>query len=119
MPNVMQLLPEVEADEMVFLQNLLKDFSDQQASQFAMMYRSRRRDPQTILLVTLIGFLGFAGIQRFMTDQIGLGILYLLTAGICFIGTIIDLVNHKKLALDYNQMQAQQVATLVRTTYSS
>lgn len=114
MPNVMQLLPEIDSEEMVYLQGLLKDFSDQQAQQFAMMYRSRRRDPQTILLVTIVGFLGIAGIQRFMTDQVGMGILYFLTAGLCFIGTIIDLINHKKLAFDFNQLQAQQLATMVK-----
>jgi TM2 domain-containing membrane protein YozV len=114
MPNVMQLLPEIDGEEMMYLQNLLKDYSDQQASQFAMMYRSRRRDPQTILLVTIVGFLGFAGIQRFMTDQIGMGVLYFFTAGLCFIGTIVDLINYKKLAFDYNQMQAQQLATMVK-----
>ncbi len=116
MANVMQLLPELDAEEMMYVQNVLKDFSDQQASQFAMMYRSRRRDPQTILLVTIVGFLGVAGIQRFMTDQIGMGILYFFTAGLCFIGTIIDLINNKKIALDYNQMQAQQLATMVKAS---
>jgi TM2 domain-containing membrane protein YozV len=112
----MQLLPEIDSEEMVYLQGLLKDFSDQQAQQFAMMYRSRRRDPQTILLVTIVGFLGVAGIQRFMTDQVGMGILYFLTAGLCFIGTIIDLINHKKLAFDFNQLQAQQLATMVKAS---
>ena len=116
MANVMQLLPELDGEEMMYVQNLLKDYSDQQASQFAMMYRSRRRDPQTILLVTVVGFLGFAGIQRFMTDQIGMGILYFFTAGLCFIGTIIDLVNYKKIAFDYNQMQAQQLATMTKSS---
>lgn len=116
MPNVMQLLPEIDSEEMVYLQGLLKDFSDQQAQQFAMMYRSRRRDPQTILLVTLVGFLGIAGIQRFMTDQVGMGILFFLTGGLCLIGTIIDLVNHKKMALDYNQLQAQQIATMAKAS---
>jgi TM2 domain-containing membrane protein YozV len=110
----MQLLPEIDSEEMVYLQGLLKDFSDQQAQQFAMMYRSRRRDPQTILLVTIVGFLGIAGIQRFMTDQVGMGILYFLTGGLCLIGTVIDLINHKKLAFDYNQLQAQQLATMVK-----
>ncbi len=114
MANTMNLLPELDGEEMMFVQSLLKDFSDQQASQFAMMYRSRRRDPQTILLVTIVGFLGFAGIQRFMTDQIGMGILYFFTAGLCFIGTIVDLVNYKKLAFEYNQMQAQQLAVMVK-----
>jgi len=116
MANVMQLLPELDAEEMMYVQNVLKDFSDQQASQFAMMYRSRRRDPQTILLVTIVGFLGFAGIQRFMTDQIGMGILYFFTAGLCFIGTIVDLINHKKLAFDYNQLQAQQLSVMVKAS---
>ncbi len=114
MANTMNLLPELDGEEMMYVQNLLKDFSDQQASQFAAMYRSRRRDPQTILLVTIVGFLGFAGIQRFMTDQIGMGVLYFFTAGLCFIGTIVDLVNYKKIAFEYNQMQAQQLAVMVK-----
>ncbi len=116
MANVMQLLPEIDGEEMMYIQTILKDHSDQQASQFAMMYRSRRRDPQTILLVTIVGFLGFAGIQRFMTDQIGMGVLYFFTMGLCFIGTIIDLVNYKKIAFDFNQMQAQQLAAMLKTS---
>lgn len=116
MPNIMQLLPEIDGEEMMYLQNMLKDYSDQQAQQFAMMYRTRRRDPQTILLVTIVGFLGIAGIQRFMTDQIGMGILYFFTAGLCFIGTIVDLINHKKIAIEYNQTQAQQIAMMVKSS---
>jgi TM2 domain-containing membrane protein YozV len=112
----MQLLPELEGDEMVYVQGLLKDFSDQNAQQFAIMYRTRRKDPQTILLTTLIGFLGIAGVQRFLTNQIGMGLLYLLTCGICFIGTIVDLVNYRKIAFDHNQQQAQQLAVIVKGT---
>lgn len=114
MPNIVQLLPEIDAEEMMYLQNRLKDLSDEQASQFAMMYRPRRRDPQVILLVTLAGFVGIAGIQRFLTDQVGMGILFLLTLGLCFIGTIVDLVNYKKIALDYNRMQAEQILTMIK-----
>jgi TM2 domain-containing membrane protein YozV len=82
--------------------------------QFANVYRTRRRDPQIILLVTLAGFVGIAGIQRFITDQVGLGILYFLTGGICLIGTIIDLVNYKNIAFEYNQKQANQIAMMVK-----
>lgn len=116
MPNIMQLLPELEGDEMVYVQGLLKDFSDQQSQQFAMVYRTRRRDPQTILLTTLIGFLGVAGVQRFLTNQIGMGLLYLFTGGICVIGTIIDLINHRRLSFEYNQQQAQQISLMVKGT---
>jgi TM2 domain-containing membrane protein YozV len=93
----------MEAEEFMMLKQATKDMTEEQFKQFVMVYQSRRKDPQTILLCTLAGFLGFSGIQRFMTDQIGMGVLYFFTAGLCFIGTIIDLINYKKLTLEYNQ----------------
>jgi quinol-cytochrome oxidoreductase complex cytochrome b subunit len=45
-------------------------------------------------------------VQRFMTDQIGMGIVYFFTAGFCFIGTIVDLINYKSMANEYNQKMA-------------
>ncbi len=114
MANILQLMPTLEGDEMVFLQGLLKDMPDDQVQQFANVYNSRRKDPQSVLLMTLLGFVGFAGVQRFYVDQIGMGLVYLFTIGFCFIGTLIDLVNHKKLAYDYNTRVAQQVVVMVK-----
>jgi TM2 domain-containing membrane protein YozV len=114
MANVLELLPEIMGEEQMYISSLIKNMDDKQAQQFANVYRSRRKDPQTILLVTLVGFLGISGIQRFLTDQVGMGILYLLTGGICMIGTIIDLVNHKKIAFEYNQRQANQIAVMAK-----
>ena len=118
MPNAFQLMPGLEPDEMAFVQMLIKDMNDNHAQQFAMSYMSRRKDPSNMLLFTLLGFLWIAGIQRFVLGQIGLGIIYLFTVGLCFIGTIVDLINYKKLAYEYNTKQAQEVATMLRT-YSS
>jgi len=112
----MEILPELEGYEMVFVQGLLKDMSEQQAQQFAMMYRSKRKDPLTILLLTLLGIIGIAGVQRFVVDQIGMGLLYLFTGGICGIGTIIDLASYKKIAFEYNQKQAMQISVMFRNT---
>ncbi|HNX42808.1 MAG TPA: hypothetical protein PLJ84_02965 [Bacteroidales bacterium] len=42
-----------------------------------------------------------------------MGILYLLTGGLCLIGTIVDLVNHRQLALEYNVQVAHEVASMV------
>ena len=95
MANILQLLPELIGEEQAFVSALIKNMTDDEAYQFANVYRVRRKDPQTILLLTLVGFLGVAGVQRFIVDQIGMGILYLLTGGICMIGTIVDLVNYK------------------------
>jgi TM2 domain-containing membrane protein YozV len=117
MPNVLEILPEIYGEEQMFINNMIKDMDDKQAYQFANIYRTRRRDPQTILLVTLAGFLGFAGIQRFMTDQVGLGVLYFLTGGLCLIGTIVDLVNYKRLAFEFNHREAQQIAMMIKNLY--
>jgi len=99
---------------MIFVGELIKEFDEGQTQQFAATYSSRRKDPTTLMILTLLGLLGIAGVQRFIIGQIGMGILYFFTAGLCFIGTIIDLVNYRKLAFEYNTNEARQVANLVR-----
>lgn len=116
MANVLQLMPRLEGEELTFVQTLVKDMDDTQAQLFASVYNARRRDPMLILLTALLGFIVVAGVHRFVLGQIGMGILYLLTAGLCFIGTIVDLVNHKRLAFEYNARVAQEVAISVRAS---
>jgi TM2 domain-containing membrane protein YozV len=113
MRNLLQLLPNAENDELNYIQGLLKDMPDEKVQQFALIYNSRRKDPQTILLLTLVGFLGVAGIQRFIIDQIGMGLLYVFTAGLCLVGTIVDIINYKSLAFEFNQKVARQVAGMI------
>jgi TM2 domain-containing membrane protein YozV len=113
MSKVLRYLPEIEDDEQLYVAQLITDMSDEQAKQFAYVYRERRREPIHILLLALVGFLGVAGAHRFYIDEIGMGVLYLLTGGLCVIGTIIDLFNYKDLAFRYNRRQADEVAALV------
>jgi hypothetical protein len=40
--------------------------------------------------------------------------LYFFTAGLCLIGTIVDLVNHQKLAFEYNQKVANEVMYMLK-----
>jgi len=112
----MQIMPNLQDKEMTFVQGLIKDMNDNQAMQFAHIYKSRRKDPQTILLTSLLGFLGIAGIQRFILGQVGMGLLYLFTGGLLWIGTIQDIVIHKKLTFAYNSKVAQQVVSIVRAS---
>jgi len=65
MANVYEVLPEIMGEEQFYISSLIKNMDDKQAQQFANIYRVRRKDPQIILLVTLVGFLGIAGIQIF------------------------------------------------------
>ncbi len=113
MNKIYTLLPEVEGEEAIFLDSLLKDLNEEQAQNFILIYRGRRKDPQTILLTALLGFFGFASIHRFFINHIGMGLLYFFTAGLCFVGTIVDLVNHKNLAFEYNQQVAREIKLLI------
>lgn len=114
MARVIDVLPELSGEEMLYVQALLKDMDDDKARSFAGVYRSRRKDPQVILITALLGLVVVAGVHRFLMGQIGMGLLYLFTAGLCFIGTIVDLVNYQKLAFEHNQRVANEVLTLVR-----
>jgi TM2 domain-containing membrane protein YozV len=113
MNRIYPILPEIEAEEAVFIESLLKNKSDEQLHNFAMLYRTRRKDPQLILFTALLGFLGVSGIHRFLINQVGMGILYFLTGGLCLIGTIVDLVNYRNLAFEYNQRVAYETSAMV------
>ncbi|WP_200978817.1 TM2 domain-containing protein [Echinicola sp. 20G] len=113
MANVLKHLPELEGMELGYIQGILKNMDDEQASLFAQVYRARRKDSQMILILALLGFFGFAGLHRFVLGQIGLGILYLFTGGLCLIGTIVDLVNYKSLAYEYNMKIAHETLSMM------
>lgn len=114
MARVIDVLPELTGEEMIYVQNLIKDFDDERARSFANIYRSRRKEPMLILVTALLGFVVLAGVHRFIIGQIGMGLLYLFTGGLCLIGTIVDLVNHQKLAFEYNQKVANEILVMLR-----
>lgn len=113
MANVIDHLPEIDGDESLYVGKLISELSDEQASKFASVYRSRRKDPQTILITCLLGFFLIAGVHRLILNQIGMGILYIFTGGLCLIGTIVDLVNYKDLAFQYNKEIAKEVRSYI------
>ena len=101
-PILLKYLYDISPEELLTINSRIKEYSSDEITQFCILYRSKRRDPQLILILTLLGLFGVAGIHRFILGHIGLGILYILTVGLCWIGTIVDAVNYKKLSLDYN-----------------
>ena len=101
-------LPGVTAEEIGFLQQATNGLNENQQKYCFMVYSSKRKNPQDILIFTVIGFFGVAGIQRFATGQVGMGLLFLFTGGFCGIGTLVDLINHKSLALEYNKRMAYE-----------
>jgi len=104
-----EYLPELEGDELQYINRLLEDIPEDKIETFAKIYQARRKDPMLMLVLALIGFFGVAGIHRFFVGHIGMGILYFLTAGLCFIGTIVDMINYKNFAFEYNRQVAQEI----------
>lgn len=110
-------MPELQGDEQLYIAALMKDMSEEQAEQFARVYRTRRKDPTLTLMLALLGFIVVAGVHRFNLGQVGMGLLYLFTGGLCVVGTVVDLFNHRNLTWEHNRKQADEVALLVRNVF--
>lgn len=89
------------AEKIVFVKQKLMEADE---SKFALVSAVDFKDPTTILLVSI--FLGVLGIDRFMLGDTGLGILKLLTGGVCGIMTIVDwfTVSKKAKEVNYNNL---------------
>ena len=89
------------AEKIVFLKQKLMEADE---NKFSLVSAVEFKDPTTLLLVSL--FLGGLGVDRFMLGETGMGILKLLTAGVCGILTIIDWfpVQKKTKELNYNNL---------------
>jgi TM2 domain-containing membrane protein YozV len=112
-PNFINLIPALEGEELVYLQAITKDLPPDQLNMFIAVYNGKRRKTDQILLGCVLGFVLVAGVQRFMLGQMGMGLLYLFTGGLCFIGTIMDTVNHKRLTFEYNQQMARESMAMI------
>lgn len=85
------------AEKIVFVKEKLKNIDEER---FALVSAVEFKDPTTILLVSI--FLGTLGIDRFMLGETGMGILKLLTCGLCGILTIVDWFTVQKKAKEIN-----------------
>lgn len=110
---ILKYLYDITPEEVITINSRTQGFSDDELSQFCMIYRSKRKDPQLILILCLLGLVGVAGVQRFLIGQIGMGILYFFTAGLCFVGTIVDAINHKELAMEYNARMISETLSML------
>ena len=104
-------LPELDELERSFIPHLTARMSDADVQQFAIAYRMRRKDPQTILLMAAVGMAGVPGLHRFAMREVGVGLLYLLTGGLLLIAAIVDIVKHKELAFNYNRQVTRRIAS--------
>ena len=112
-PVFLKYLYDVTPEELITINSRTTGFSDDELTQFCMIYRAKRKDPQTILLLCLLGLVFISGVHRFVIGDTGLGILYFFTGGLCLIGTIVDAINHKDLALEYNAKKISETLLML------
>ena len=109
MTYLMHYLLEFPPSERLYLQNLIAQLQAQNAETFLIAYRGRRKDPQTVLFAAVIGLVACPGFQRFWVGEVGMGLLFLFTAGFLAIGSIIDLCSYRTLARCHNERVARHI----------
>ncbi len=89
------------AEKMAVLRDKLSTADD---SRYTMISSIELKDPTTITLISV--FLGPLGIDRFMIGDTGMGILKILTCGLCGILCIVDwfTIGNKAKELNYNKV---------------
>ena len=55
-------------------------------------YSGPRKSKTIALILCILGFFGICGLHRMYVGKAGSGVLHFFTAGLCVIGTIVDLI---------------------------
>ena len=87
------------------IRNQLEAMDD---DKFVMLSGMELRNPTTILVIAIV-----LGWERFFLDDIGLGLLKVLTCYGCGIWWLIDILSAKKRAQDYNYKKFIQFRNLM------
>lgn len=95
-------------------QIMMKDLTDQQKMLFSSQFDSAKKDRNTVLILSVL--LGSWGIDRFMIGDIGMGILKLLTLGLCGILWLVDLFLIRGKVDEYNRKKATEILMSIKMT---
>lgn len=117
MSKVIRYMPELTGEEQLQVAKEMKDMTEEQAMHFSHVHRQRRKDETVTLILALVGIFGFAGLHRFYLGQVGMGLLYFLTGGLCLIGTIVDVFNIRPMVSKYNLQEAHEAARLIHGAF--
>ena len=104
-------MAELSPMELVSMQEGL---TDQQKMLFMSQYNSDKKDRTLALILSIL--LGTLGIDRFYIGDMGIGILKLLTAGVCGILWIIDWFMIMGKADEYNRSKARDILAAIKVS---
>jgi len=90
---------------------LTSGLNDQQKAAFQTQYDAAKKDPQMIFLLAIVA--GGLGVDRFLLDDMKMGVIKLLTGGGCGILFIMDILSAKERTNAFNKAKAEAIiATL-------
>jgi len=98
-------------------QMLMQSLTDQQKMLFTSQFDSAKKDRNMILILSLL--FGWLGIDRFLVGDIGIGILKLLTFGLCGVFWLIDLFLIRGRVDEVNRKNANEIYTAIKMTSSA
>jgi TM2 domain-containing membrane protein YozV len=104
-------MAELSPMELVSMQEGL---TDQQKMMFMSQYNSDKKDRTLALILSIL--LGTLGIDRFYIGDMGIGILKLLTAGVCGILWIIDWFLIMGKTDEYNRNKARDILAAIKVS---
>jgi len=88
-------------------QQMIAGLTQEQKNYFQARYAAESKDRMTLLLVSI--FLGKFGVDRFMMDDVGMGLLKLFTLGCCGVLWIIDICTITERVDTYNRRKAAEI----------
>ena len=91
-------------EQVGMIKDKLEQLDDEKYSYLTML---ELKNPNTMILVSV--FAGAFGVDRFMLGETGMGVLKLLTGGLCGILTIVDWFSISKSAKLYNFKKIMQI----------
>lgn len=83
-------------------------------SKFIYLQSVQFKDPTTVLILSIL--LGTLGIDRFILNDAGMGVLKLLTCGGLYVWWIIDMINAQERAQEYNFKKLSETLMLQGVT---
>lgn len=95
---------KLPADKAVIIREKMAQADD---SRYGTISSVEFKDPTTMLLISI--FLGELGVDRFMLGNTGMGILKLLTVGLCGILWLIDIITVSGKVKEYNYNELMKI----------
>lgn len=96
------------------LARLQYGMSDMERMMFISQYNSAKKDRTVALIISVL--IGYMGVDRFYVGDIGVGVLKLITFGLCGIWWLIDLFLIMGRTDEYNRSKAHEIAMAMRAS---